>query len=59
MIETEKFLSIKEASRWASRYIGKDVTPSNITYLINYGRVKKRGDNGNICAMFLAMCESF
>ena len=33
MIETEKFLSIKEASRWASRHIGKDVTPSNITYL--------------------------
>ncbi len=48
MIETKKFLSIKEASLWASKHIGKDVTPSNITYLINYGRIPKRGKNGLI-----------
>lgn len=39
-------LSIKEASEWATQYLGKTVTTSNISYLIQYGRVKKIGDNG-------------
>ena len=39
-------LTIKEASEWATGYIGKNVTPSNIAYLIQYGRIKKIGDNG-------------
>lgn len=46
MISTDKFLTIQEASKWATNYIGRDVTPSNISYLIQYGRVKKIGDNG-------------
>lgn len=33
MLETKELLSIKEASEWATNHIGKDVTPSNITYL--------------------------
>ena len=41
-----ELLSIKEASEWASHYLKKKVTTSNITYLIQYGRVKKIGDNG-------------
>ncbi len=41
-----ELLSIKEASRWASNYLGKNVTTSNITYLIQYGRIKKYGDDG-------------
>ncbi len=43
----EKLLNIKEASEWATSYIGKNVTPSNIAYLIQYGRVKKIGENGS------------
>lgn len=39
-------LSIKEASQWATQYLGKTVTTSNISYLIQYGRIKKIGDNG-------------
>jgi len=46
MLEQKEYLNIKEASIWASKYIGKDVTPSNITYLINYGRILKTGENG-------------
>ncbi|MFZ5948307.1 MAG: DNA methyltransferase [Stygiobacter sp.] len=42
-----ELLSIKEASRWASEYLGKNVTTSNISYLIQYGRIKKIGDNGS------------
>jgi hypothetical protein len=42
-----ELLTIKEASEWASSYIGKNVTTSNISYLIQYGRVKKIGENGS------------
>jgi len=42
----EKKLTICDASNWASNYLGKTVTPANITYLINYGRIKKIIENG-------------
>ncbi|MDH7604627.1 MAG: DNA methyltransferase [Melioribacter sp.] len=41
------FLSIKEASIWASEYLNRKITPSNISYLLQYGRIKKYGNNGN------------
>jgi hypothetical protein len=39
-------MDINEAAKWASVHMGKNVTPSNISYLIQYGRIKKLGDNG-------------
>ena len=39
-------LTIKEASEWATDFTGKYVTPSNISYLIQYGRIKKIDYNG-------------
>ncbi|MDR2385240.1 MAG: site-specific DNA-methyltransferase [Tannerella sp.] len=42
----DELLNIKEASEWATQYLGKDVSPSNISYLIQYGRIKKMGENG-------------
>lgn len=42
-----ELLSIKEASQWASEYLDKNVTTSNISYLIQYGRIKKIGENGS------------
>ncbi|PIE79425.1 MAG: restriction endonuclease subunit M, partial [Candidatus Delongbacteria bacterium] len=42
-----ELLTIKEASLWASEYLSKNVTPSNIAYLIQYGKIKKYGENGN------------
>jgi hypothetical protein len=42
-----ELLSIKEASQWATKYLDKNVTTSNISYLIQYGRIKKLGDNGS------------
>ncbi|MCL2683008.1 MAG: site-specific DNA-methyltransferase [Bacteroidales bacterium] len=44
----DKLLTIKEASEWATGYLGKDVTTSNIAYLVQYGRVRKNGVNGSI-----------
>ncbi len=46
MLETRELLNIKEASIWATDHIGKTVTPSNIAYLINYGRIIKTEKNG-------------
>ena len=43
----QELLTIKEASAWASDYLRKNITPSNISYLIQYGRVKKIGENGS------------
>lgn len=47
MGEASDLLSIKEASAWATNHLGKNVTPSNISYLIQYGRIKKIGGNGD------------
>lgn len=41
-----KLLTIKEASIWASEHLNKNVTTSNISYLIQYGKIKKHSDNG-------------
>lgn len=45
----EEKLLIKEASIWATNYVGKNITPSNISYLIQYGRIRKIGHNGSTC----------
>ncbi len=42
-----ELLTIKEAAKFASKHINKNVTSSNITYLLNYGRVPKIGSNGS------------
>src|SRR5574340_1173996 len=47
MEDTKNLLTIKQASKWASKLLNKNVTPSNISYLIQYGRIKKIGSNGD------------
>jgi len=44
--EMYELLTIKEASKWATKHTCKMVTSANISYLVQYGRVKKIGDNG-------------
>lgn len=46
MQNNSSLLTIKQASEWASTHLSKNVTPSNISYLIQYGRIRKIGDNG-------------
>lgn len=41
-------MTLKEASIWASEYLNKKISTSNISYLIQYGRVTKIEENGNI-----------
>ncbi len=38
---TQDLMTVAVASRWASKYLRKNVTPSNIAYLIQYGRIRK------------------
>lgn len=47
-MEHQEFLNIKEASRWATEYLKKEVTASNISYLINYGRIANKGNGGEV-----------
>lgn len=41
-------LNLKDASEWASLHLGKNVTTSNIRYLLQYGRIEKYGTNGDV-----------
>lgn len=46
-VNSVELFNLKEAADWASNYLGKNVTTSNISYLVQYGKVKKIGENGN------------
>ena len=39
--------TIPQASKWASNFLNKEVLPTNISYLVQYGKVKKYGENGS------------
>jgi DNA modification methylase len=43
-----ELVNLKEASIWASRYLNRKITVSNISYLIQYGKIKKYGNNGKV-----------
>jgi DNA modification methylase len=45
--DNSDLMNIKEAAEWASKHLAKNVTFSNISYLIQYGRIKKYGVNGS------------
>ena len=40
-------ISIPEASEWASDFLEKEILPTHISYLVQYGKVKKCGENGS------------
>ncbi|MBI4994236.1 site-specific DNA-methyltransferase [Candidatus Peregrinibacteria bacterium] len=46
MQQTNALITIKEASRWASSFLERDVSESNISYLVQYGKVRKH-NGGN------------
>jgi hypothetical protein len=48
LFEPGDFLTLKEASEWASEHLKKKVSTSNISYLVNYGRISKYGENGDV-----------
>lgn len=48
MTKTKQLLTIKEASEWASKFLNRTITVSNISYLVQYGKVRKYNGNGVI-----------
>ena len=47
-MSNKEFLSIQEASVWASEQFNRRISQSNISYLIQYGQVKKYQFDGEI-----------
>tara|TARA_B100000315_G_C14389948_1_gene501434 strand:+ start:426 stop:824 length:399 start_codon:yes stop_codon:yes gene_type:complete len=47
-ITKQRLVTIKKASSWAKKFLNKEVSTTNISYLIQYGKIKKYNDNGSI-----------
>lgn len=45
----KQLVSIKEASRWASDFLNRDVSESNISYLVQYGKIRKHNGGDTVC----------
>lgn len=48
MPQTEQLLTIKQASRWASDFLNKSISESNISYLVQYGKVRKHNGGNSV-----------
>lgn len=46
LLTNEELLNIREASQWATSFLKRNVSEANISYLIQYGRIRKIGENG-------------
>lgn len=44
--KSQDLIAIRQASMWASQYLNRNVTTSNISYLIQYGRINRYSENG-------------
>ena len=49
MKQTKQFLTIKEASSWAQQFLNRNISESNISYLVQYGKIKKYNRYQNLC----------
>lgn len=43
----KKLVNIQEACRWATEFLRREISPTNISYLVQYGKIKKYGENGS------------
>lgn len=48
MQATKQFATIKEASNWASELLCRNVSESNISYLVQYGKIRKYNGGSSI-----------
>ena len=55
----KRFLNLSETSNFASAYLNKPVSVSNISYLLQYGRIKKYGDKRNILVDVLELIKYY
>jgi len=59
MLTEDRFVGLKEASTWASNYLNKDIKISNISYLVQYGRIKKYGNNRKVLVSLKELKEYY
>lgn len=45
--EKGALIDLRQAAEWASRYAKRNISPSNISYLLQYGKLKRHGKRGN------------
>ncbi len=45
--QQNNLVNIREACCWATKFLRREISPTNISYLIQYGKVKKYGENGS------------
>ena len=45
--KSNDLISISEASKWASEFLNRDISNSNICYLIQYALIRKIVHNGS------------
>ena len=48
MQQTKNLLTIREASQWATDFLKRDISESNISYLVQYGKVRKHNGGNSI-----------
>lgn len=48
MQQLTQLVTIREASQWASDFLNRNVSESNISYLVQYGKVKKHNGGSSI-----------
>jgi hypothetical protein len=48
MQTAKQLVTIREASQWASDFLKRDISESNISYLVQYGKVKKHNGGNSI-----------
>lgn len=46
-----QLVTIKEASQWATEFLNRSVSDSNISYLVQYGKVQKFNGDGTVKVM--------
>ena len=46
---SKKLLTLKEASLWAGNFLKREISESNISYLIQYGKIKKYSKAKSLC----------
>ena len=49
MKQEKQFLTLKEASSWAQQFLNRNISESNISYLIQYGKIKKYNKSQSLC----------
>jgi hypothetical protein len=54
MQQAKQLLTIKKASIWASDFLKREISESNISYLVQYGKVKKYNGNNSV---FVDLCD--